>query len=394
MKLTKTVIDGLTYVGDASKNERCCYWADEPTGFGLRVYPSGKKAFIHTYYYHGRKNQKTIGRVGDITLTKAVEITRKEKVLLLDGINPLDERKKERLGDTIGKLCELYTAKYAAVKKTGDEDIRRINQHILPLWVNRKIKSITREEVIALHARIGSKAPYEANRILSLLSKLFTVAEREGLVDRGFPNAAQGVVKFKEESRDRYVTTEEMPRLIEAIQNEHNQYAKYALWLYLLTGLRKEELLSSTWDLIDFNRMELRLPDSKNGKRHYLPLSDAALAVLAQIPRVANNPYIIVGKNEGEHLVNLDRAWNRVRKEADIMDVHIHDLRRSVGSWLAQSGNSLHLIGKVLNHSNTSTTAIYARFQQDHVRVALNQHGDNILRSGGINTISSDSVLN
>lgn len=392
MKLTKTIIDGLSYVGDASKNERCCYWADEPTGFGLRVYPSGKKAFIHTFYFNGRKNQKTIGRYGDITLTKAIEIARKEKVMLLDGINPLDERKRSRLGDTIGKLCELYITKYATLKKTGDEDIRRINQHILPCWANRKIKSITREEVTALHTRMGSKTPYEANRILSLLSKLFTVAEREGLVDRGFPNAAHGVVKYKEESRDRFVTTEEMPRLIQAIQNEHNQYAKYALWLYLLTGLRKEELLSATWDSIDFDRMELRLADTKNSKRHYLPLSNAALAVLEQIPRVTNNPYIIVGKNEGEHLVNLDRAWNRVREEANMTDVHIHDLRRSVGSWMAQAGNSLHLIGKVLNHSNASTTAIYARFQQDHVRDVLNHHGDSIFRSGGINTTSSDSA--
>ncbi len=75
-------------------------------------------------------------------------------------------------------------------------------------------------------------------------------------------------------------------------------------------------------------------------------------------------------------MINIDKPWQRIRKEADLNDVRLHDLRRTVGSWLAQSGNSLHLIGKVLNHSNQSTTAIYSRFGQDSVRNALEHHGE------------------
>jgi len=208
------------------------------------------------------------------------------------------------------------------------------------------------------------------------------------MIDGNHQNPASGVTKFKEKKRDRFVTPSELPKLIEAIQNESNQSAKYALWLYLLTGLRKEELLTAKWsDIVELgSNYQLRIEDTKNEKTHYLPLSDAAMEILNQIPRVEGNPYIIVGKNKGTHLININKPWRRVRLVAGIEDVRLHDLRRTVGSWLAQAGNSLHLIGRVLNHSNTSTTAIYARFGQDTVRNALDRHGDQILSVAGVRT--------
>ena len=392
MKLKKTVIDALGYTGDASKNERCIVWADEPNGLGVRVYPSGKKAFVFSYRHDGRKQLKTIGRYGDITLSQAEDLVKKDIAALLDNKNPLDERKKARLGDTIRQLCEVYIDRHASLKKTGDEDIRRINAHILPAWASHKIKSISRQDVVGLHDKIGKTlyrgkpAIYEANRVLSLVNTLFSYAIKEELIDAVHPNPATGISHFKEEKRDRFVSSEELPRLIEAIQNEPNQYAQYALWLYLLTGLRKEELLAAKWsDVTQTNgNLQMRILDTKNGKTHYLPLSDAATALLSQIPSVDGNPYIIIGKNEAAHLVNIDKPWQRVRKAAGIEDVRLHDLRRTVGSWLAQAGNSLHLIGRVLNHSNTSTTAVYARFGQDHVREALDRHGEQILAAAGL----------
>lgn len=390
MRLTKTVVDKLKYEGNAAANERCIFWANEPSGFGLRVYPSGRKVFVLSYRHEGRKQLKTLGRYGDITLTQAEDMARKDIGAILDNRNPLAERKKARLGDTVRQLCELYIDQRAGQKKSGDEDVRRISAHILPAWGAHKVKSISRQDVIALHTRIGRNiyrgkpTTYEANRVLSLISKLFAFAGEMEMIDPGHPNPAKGVTRFKEDPRDRFVSPDELPKLIEAIDGEPNQYARYALWLYLLTGLRKEELLTAKWADVDFARRELRLVDTKNGKNHYLPLSDAAIEVLNQIPRAESNPYIIVGKNPGAHLVNIDKPWQRVRKAAGVDDVHIHDLRRTVGSWLAQAGNSLHLIGRVLNHSNASTTAIYARFGQDNVREALDRHGNQILAAAGL----------
>ena len=156
-----------------------------------------------------------------------------------------------------------------------------------------------------------------------------------------------------------------------------------AIWLYLLTGLRKNELLSAKWDYVDWHRKELNIPDTKAGRPLHLPLSSEAITLLEGMPRLEGNPYILVGVKEGQHLVNISKPWGRIRTRAGVDDVRLHDLRRTVGSWLAQSGNSLHLIGKVLNHSNTATTEIYARFAQDHVREALEAHGKQIMGIAG-----------
>ncbi len=242
-------------------------------------------------------------------------------------------------------------------------------------WVNKSIKSITRNDVLALHNQIGEKTPYEANRLLRQLSKMFELAKDWNYLDHSDSNPAKGIKLFKEIKRDRWLTHNELPALIEAVDKEQNLYARIAIWLYLLTGVRKTELLTSKWSDVDFERKELRLSDTKAGRVHYVPLNEAAMDLLSRVPRLQDNPYIIPGSIKGKHLVNIAKPWGRIRKEAKLEDMRLHDLRRTVGSWLAQSGNSLHLIGKVLNHSNQSTTAVYARFAQDDVRDALEGHG-------------------
>ena len=191
---------------------------------------------------------------------------------------------------------------------------------------------------------------------------------------------------------------------------------------------------------MDTERAELRLADTKAGRTHYIPLSGPALTLLREIPRQHGNAYILPGAKPGESLVNISKPWNRVRTAATLArwreapevsalidrlteartatkskhtakdwtptpslaeirtaaaaealdlppaidDVRLHDLRRTVGSWLAQSGNSLHLIGRVLNHSNASTTQVYARFGEDSVRTALEQHGARLMGAAGL----------
>jgi len=160
-------------------------------------------------------------------------------------------------------------------------------------------------------------------------------------------------------------------------------YARAALWLYLLTGVRKSELLGARWDDIDWDRKELRLGETKAGRVHYVPLSEPALAILNDLPRHEGNPHILPGARKGQHLVNISKPWLRVRKAAGVVDVRLHELRRTVVSWLAQAGNDLHLIGKVLGHSTVTTTAVYARFGQDVVHQALEEHGKRLMEAAG-----------
>ena len=235
---------------------------------------------------------------------------------------------------------------------------------------------VKRADIARLHHKIGETKPTEANRVLALVSVMMNRAMEWGYLPQGHPNPAAGITKNKERSRDRWVLPAEMPAMLEAIAAEPNIYIRGALMLLLLTGMRKSEVLTLRWEYVDLDRREIRLPDSKAGRSHIVPLSAAAVEVLRELPRMLANPFVIASTQKpGGHLVNISKAWLRVRKAAGVEDVTIHDLRRTTGSWLAEGGASLPLIGKVLNHSNASTTQIYARLSHDPARAALEQYG-------------------
>jgi len=377
MKLTKQRIDALRYEGNGS--QKCILWDESLSGFGCRVYPGGKKSFLLSYRIGGRKREMVLGPYGKITVDQARRMAQKHTADILDGKDPLESRRQTRLGETLRNLTDAYIEQHAKVrKKTWREDKRRIDLYLLPALGNRKIQAVTRPEVAALHRRVGRTSPYEANRLLALLSVMFEFAIKHGLRDEASGNPAKHIEKFPETKRDRWITREELPRVAAAIDQEASEYVRAAFWLYLLTGARKSEVLTMRWSDLDLTRNEWRLPTTKAGRTHYIPLSDPVVDRLNKLQRQEGNPYVICGHKAGSHLVNISKAWQRVRKAAGVEDARLHDLRRTVGSWLAQSGKSLHLIGKVLNHSNASTTQIYARFAQDQVRSALDEHASQL----------------
>jgi len=382
MKLTKAQIDRFHYEGDGKSRD--VRWDSTVSGLGLRIYPTGRKAFVLSYRDpQRRKRLYTLGEYGPLTLYKAREAAVKRKAQVIDGKDPLAQRKAAAGAKTVAELCRVYLERHASQKKSIRADRRRVEQHILPLWRTRKIEALKRSEIAEAHHKVGQDRPYEANRRLALIRRILNLARHWGFVDEGWPNPASGIPMHPEQSRDRWVTPEELPRLAQAIDEEPNVYVRSALWLYLLTGMRKSELLQARWDDIDWERNELRLGETKAGRVHYVPLSPPAVAILQTVPRQELNPFILPGARRGQHLVNISKPWGRVRERAGVPDVRLHDLRRTVGSWLAVAGADLHLIGKVLNHSNIATTQVYARFSQDVVHKALDDHGARIMEVAG-----------
>ena len=212
---------------------------------------------------------------------------------------------------------------------------------------------------------------------------MFELSRQWGFVDEGHINPCRDIKLFKEKKRDRWVRPDELPELAKAIDKEKNIYVRAVFWAYLLTGARKQELLQAKRTDIDTTRKELKLEDPKAGKAQYIQLNEPAFALLTELPAIDGNPYIFPGRKAGRPLVNIDRTWRRVRKEAKLEDVWLHDLRRTVGSWLANTGKSLHLIGQVLRHSKPETTQIYARLAEDSTREALEAHGKQIMGIAG-----------
>ena len=339
-KLTETLIKSLAYTGDSAKNEWCIWWDEELTNFGIRIYPSGKKSFVIFYRHNRAMKLKTIGKHGVLTLVQARERAKKDLVALLDGIDPKAEREGQRKAMLFKDFAEDYITREVMPHHKGwQQEVSRIRGHLVTHFGKYPVASITHDHVTSVHLEIGKTHQAGANRVIKILSSMLTKAEKWGVVPAGTPNPAKGISFYRELARERYVTPEELPALIEAIEQE-DIYPRSAFWLYLLTGFRKSELLTATWSQVDTENRQFILPDSKGGRPHHLPLTVEAMAILESIPRLQGNPHIFPGAKQGAHLVDLKKPWERIRKRSELEDVHIHDLRHTIASWLVQGGNS------------------------------------------------------
>ena len=382
IKLTNRAIQSWAYEGDGKSRDM--RWDTEVRGLGLRIYPTGRKAFVVGYRVGGRWRMMVLGSYGTMTLSQARIEARKLLVKARDGKDPLDEKRRVAQGQTFGDLIGAYIERHAKVhKRTWSADERRLRLHIPQTWRGRKANAITREEVADLHNRFGLRAPYEANRLLEVLRKMFKLAKVWGFVDETDPNPAEGIQRFKERKRKRWVQPEELPRLVDAIDQEPNLYIRAAIWLFILSGVRRSELLEAKWDQVLWDRAQLRLPETKSDEEQYATLSGPALAILQGIPQQEGNPYILPGAKPGHHLVNISKPWHRICMAAGIENLRLHDLRRTVGSWMTQAGVDLNLIKDALRHQNISTTLTYARLGHDAARAAFEDHGRRILEVAG-----------
>jgi integrase len=380
VRLRQDTVRTLPYSG--TRNSQWIYWDETLPSFGLRVYPNGRRSYVYAYRVNGRKRLATLGRSDVLTLDVARRKARAALGDVADGHDPQLTDDALKASGTVRTLCEEYIERHAKPKKrTWKDDEAALKRHLIPKLGSRLAATITSDEIGKLHSDVGATAPYAANRLLEVVRKMFNLARTWRRVPRETLNPATDVEKFHEFKRRRYVTAEEVPILARAIDAEPNDYARHAFWLLLFTGLRCSELLRAKWTDVDWDQRTLYVSQTKNGDPVLVPLSRAAIARLKQIPKMKDNPYIICGSEPGQHLINLYKPWTRIRKEAGLSDLRIHDLRRTVGSWLVRDGASLHLVGAVLNHKDQKTTAGYAYFQTEDRTRALDRHGKRLLAS-------------
>ncbi len=394
-KLTNKEIRGFRYRG-RNGSKRDIRWDrgdGAEKGLGLRIYPSGKKVLVFMYRFRGQKQLMVLEQFGTVTVQEARGQAGEKRALLRRGINPLEEKRRDKQGKTFGDLADIYLEQYSKphkAPKSHSEDKRRLRQHIPARWRSRLADEITMRDVSALHAEIGATRLYEANRLLSLLAHMFKWGRRRSpsfigkeAIRDGWENPAVGIKRFKEQKRKRWVTPEELPALAKAIDQEANIYVRSAIWLYLLTGLRKTELLCARRDTdIDWSQGTLRLPHTKSGDEQSASLSGPALAIMLATPAMEGNPYLLPGAKKGHHL-SIDLPWQRIRTAAGLEDVRLHDLRRTVGSWMTQDHVDLNTIKDALRHADIATTITYARLGEDAARKPMEDHGRRILEAAG-----------
>jgi integrase len=357
------------------------YWDEVTECFGIRVYPSGRRTYFCSYRINRRKRLAKLGRVDVITLDQA---RTKAKVYLgqvANGVDPQLSLDALKAALTVSELCAAYIEGHAKPKKLSwRNDESTLRRAVIPTFGSWLAPNLTTAEMTTLHVQIGVKHPYAANDLLDIVRKMYNWAKNPAkLIAKDVENPAVGIQRFPERKRRRFLTTVEMPRFIAALEAEDSEYARHGIWMLLLTGLRMRELLRAKWENVDWEIGTLFIGLTKNGEPLLAPLTDAALQRLKCIPRISGNPYIVCGQNPADHFKNLGPVLRRIMRRAGIGNLRVHDLRRTVGSWLAQGGTSLHLIGDVLNQKDPSTTAGYAYFQIQDRRQALTGHSDKVL---------------
>lgn len=350
------------------------YWDTEIPGFGLAVRTSGHRAYIFKYrIVGGRKGYQrkpTIGTHGPITCQQARDIARNWHATVRAGGDPSGDRKEMRDSPTVAELCERYLELHAKPKKkprSADGDESAIRRLIKPALGPLKVSAVRRSDIERLHGCLRS-TPTTANRLVALLSKMFNLAERWGCRPNN-SNPCRGIEKYREHSRERFLTAEEVVRL-DAVLVRHepaNPWMANLIRLLVLTGARRGELESLKWEHVEFHPPRLRLPDSKTGAK-VVVLSARASEIIRLLPRVEGNAYVFPGKNENKHVNGLSKFWQRIRAEADLNGVRLHDLRHSFASHAAMNGASLPIIGALLGHRSTATTARYAHLVDGSLR--------------------------
>lgn len=393
IKITKRIVDAMSPGTDV--------WDAEVRGFGVRCRAKGKAYMLKTIV-NGQQRWITIGTHGS---PWTADLARAEAKRLLGEIaGGGDPSKKQTEAQvSIEKLCSLYLERHAAVKKKASSaklDKANIDNHVLPLMGRRLVSEIQSGDVEALKAAIreGKTAPADpkeqskaqgggivvrggpgaANRTLTLLSTMMKFAERWDFRPKG-SNPVIGVTRFAEEPKERFLNAEEFKRLGDILEEqERNGHelpsAIAAIRLLILTGARLSEVLTLKWSHVQLERARLRLPDSKTGAKN-IALPKSAVELLASVPRLEGNPYVIVGGRDGKHLVDLQRPWQRIRAAAKLDDVRIHDLRHSFASLAIQNGVSLSVIGSLLGHRSTETTKRYAHFADDYLQAESEKIG-------------------
>jgi integrase len=287
------------------------------------------------------------------------------------GDDPAGAKAERRKAETVADLAARFLSDHVQAKRKGRtarEYQRLLDKIIAPALGRRKIGDVTRADIARLH-HAGRDAPYQANRVLAVLSKMFNLAEAWGLRADG-SNPCRHIERNPERGRERMLSATELARLGDALgAYDGSPYVPAAVKLLLFTGARLSEVLGLRWECVDVERGEARLPDSKTGAKT-LHLPPPALAVLVGLPRADGNPHVIVGQKDRAGLVNLEKPWRSIRTAARLPDVRLHDLRHAFASVGAASGNSLLVIGKLLGHAQAATTHKYAHLGADPVKAA------------------------
>lgn len=411
VKLTKRIVDGL----DCTDGQPQVFaWDDAVTGFGVRVFQSGRKVFLVRYRADGKQRFLSLGTLGSpYTVETARERAREVLRAVAEGRDPQAEKGLRREALTMAELIDIYLLegpvdKPAKRLSSWQTDASNLNRHVRPLLGKKIADSVTATEIsrmrrdietgkTAADVRTGPRGRAIvaggkgiAARTLSVTQAMFAWAIKRG--DIKGENPVQGVARAPYAKKERFLTSAEIGRLftsMDDIERRGQLHPRHLdiVRLLLLTGARRSEIVYLCWNEVDLERRLISLsPErhktgTKTGPKH-IPIAEVAAALISKQPRSSDFVFPNTRNTAGSSAaIGISRAWRLIRTEADLDEVRLHDLRHSFVSFGMAEGESLFLVGRLLGHSTTSMTEKYAHLDHDPVRRVADRTANAILRA-------------
>lgn len=379
------------------KGKRNYFWDEEVHALCLDVSSSGRRTFYVRRKIDGVRHIVLIGEYPIVSIdaarAKALEICAR----IVKGEDPNKERKQVKAELTLGELFEAYMDGHAKDRCVAWMEIRNVLRRYLSDWQKRKLSTIQQIEV---HGRMNYIKQHHghtaANHCLTYARAAINWCIKSGLTTCANPWV--GVPKFKTVSRDRFLKPSEMRSFFAALSELSNvDGMRDYFYLLLLTGARRSNVLAMRWEEVDLETQTWRIPRTKNGESQVVPLTSKAVEILRR-RKEENKPadelqanFVFPGDGISGHIVEPKKAWAAVLASAGITDLRIHDLRRTLGSYMAMGNHSLHIIGKALGHRSHTSTQIYSRLTNDPVRAAMESAHTDMLLAAGL--ASDDNVV-
>ncbi|WP_420587973.1 tyrosine-type recombinase/integrase [Marivita sp.] len=367
----------------------------EITGFAIRVYRSGSKAFTLDYRINGRQRRYKLGAWPEWTTTAARERAKEIRRQIDEGIDPLSVRASEREAPKVSDMIDRYIEEHLPrlAPRNASDQISMLRKMVEPEWGNRLVTEITKQDVERFLNKVAEgrprpsklkpnnrarklqgwkPTPIRANRVGQLLRKMFNLAiSWEWRED----NPAAGFRMRIENSRERFLSPEELSRLAAALDHAEDQRAAGIIRMCMLTGARVGEVRTARFEHfnLDYGSWAKPAATTKQRKVHRIPISEDVATIVRQRKLVVpkGSPWLFPGDTPGQPVQEIRRFWRNMQREAEIPDVRIHDLRHTFASLLVSGGASLEMVGRLLGHSQMSTTQRYAHFTDSPLRAGV-----------------------
>jgi integrase len=350
------------------------YWDTITSGFVLEVRSTGGKTYYLRYLDRNeRQRQLKIGGFADITFDQARKKAKHLRSQVVLGGDPSGEKEDRKAIPNYASLAAQHLAHAKTYQKSYDSTEMIMRRHILPVWSKLRLSEIGPQDVARwLADKVGEGyKPATVEKMRVVFSRSFELAKRWN-IPGGENNPVRGVPRPKfDNKRQRFLSAEEVGRLFKSVETSLNPQLRHIVGLLLLTGARVSELLHAQWQNVHLDRRAWLIPHSKTGQARHVPLSQAAIDIIEQLPRFEGCPYLIPNPETRLPFVSIKRAWQTARKEARLADLHIHDLRHSAASFMINAGIDLYAVGKVLGHADHKSTMRYSHLANETLLAAV-----------------------